>query len=114
MNEGDDFSVGSPNIATTGVCPILENWSVSTSIPPDPYSPPEIFDMYVSGQVYGDQRFPDGKQIITSRIKNVNKNIVQTINGTVYKLGKCSPKYIEWCELKGCHIPTELEPIRTE
>jgi hypothetical protein len=60
----------------------MENWSTFTK----PYSPGNT---YLTGEVYGHSRFPDGYRIYTSAIvkEEYDKNRITTRN-TIYELGE--------------------------
>ncbi len=87
----------------------LENWSVVTT---NPYIPPELDWIYLSGRVYDHEDIIDGTKIQTSRILIVNGPLITTTSGSVYKLGEPNPEYIKWCEKEKHHIPTAEEPIK--
>lgn len=88
----------------------IENWHVS--MVGDIYTPPECYVPILCGQVYGHPRFPDGDDINTSDIVNVNGREVTTRSGTLYILGEPSAKYVQWCKDKGHHVPTDETPIK--
>ena len=74
----------------------LENWSVFTWTP-DSYTSPECGVPTLVGELYGDERFPDGKGTQTSEIMEINikKNYARTKHSE-YILGKPSPDWLEW------------------
>jgi hypothetical protein len=61
--------------------------------------------------VFGHPEFENGDRVYTTRIVAINGREVTTRSGTVYTLGEVNPDYVEWCQKKGCHVPTEAEPI---
>lgn len=71
----------------------IENWCV-TSRPTNPYQPPELQGRHLHGKVYGHPHFPDGEELMTSRIALMyNANEVVTKSGSVYELGEVDPAY---------------------
>ena len=74
----------------------IENWSLCTTLF-DPYKPPELHAKKVHGNVYGHPTYPDGEEITTSRIIEVNAatHTVKTVSGSVYELGAVDPGYEE-------------------
>jgi hypothetical protein len=73
--------------------PRLENWAVVFRPSGDPYKAPEQLPQCLNGNVYDHQKYPDGKQITTSRIKGRRGGRVVTQTGSVYSLGKIDPNY---------------------
>lgn len=68
----------------------LKNWSVFRR--GNPFSPPELQSPHLQGNVYGNERFPDGAHVNTSRIvtiedKGTHKEAT-TASGSVYELYK--------------------------
>jgi len=92
--------------------PRIENWSLKES-GGGPYDPPETRRFKVSGQVFGNPKFDEGKRITTSYIEAVSGIEVSTHSGSVYQLGSPDPDYMLWCRENGCHIPTPNEPIKS-
>jgi hypothetical protein len=96
---------------------ILENWQIITDDRliqdlEDGYKAPEMYPIYIQGDVYGSDQFMDGKFIATSMVQSVNGNCVTTKSGSVYQLGKPDEDYVKWCKDNGHHVPTENEPIK--
>ncbi len=87
----------------------IENWSLSDW---GPYDLPENQRFKVSGQVFGNPKFFDGDRITTSFLVAVSGCEVSTYSGSVYRLGKPSDDYMEWCRENGCHVPTPDQPIK--
>lgn len=79
----------------------LQNWSVHFD--GSAYTPPECQRKYLVGDVYNDPRprFHDGKHISTGYIANVVGRDVTTTSGSVYRLGRISPKYRRWLKARG-------------
>ena len=50
------------------------------------------------GEIYDDDRFDDGKTVITSPVVefNIKEHFAKTYSGTIYTLGKIDPKYEQW------------------
>ncbi len=90
----------------------IENWSLKGS-GGGPYDPPETRRYTVSGQVFGNPKFNDGERITTSYLVAVSGCEVETHSGSVYRLGRLSDEYMEWCRENGCHIPTPDKPIKS-
>lgn len=66
---------------------ILENWALITR-------PLGFIDgYYLQGQVYGSDKFEDGKYITTSRLTGSISNDIKTTTGSVYELGEPCLKY---------------------
>lgn len=59
--------------------PILKNWKPFLDQPHGKH-------IHLSGQVYGDERFADGTEIVTSRIVSMTENQAVTKKGVVYEL----------------------------
>lgn len=79
----------------------LQNWYVGFD--GDEWTPPEYLRKYLVGDVYDDPRprFHDGKHISTGYIAAVKGREVTTSNGSVYRLGRISPKYRRWLKAQG-------------
>lgn len=71
----------------------IENWSVTLVGPIDPYKPPEAHKQAISGNVYGNPKFPEGCFVTTSSIKRVLSDGVITKSGSFYELGEIDPEY---------------------
>ena len=70
----------------------LENWClVHGEI--NPYLPPEMQTHVISGNVFGNPKFPGGKLITTSTIIKVENGIAYTQSGSEYELGKVDEQY---------------------
>jgi len=66
--------------------PRIENWSLQYIQHNSTYS--------LVGNIYEDDRFPEGEKIHTSRVvKCIDDDRVQTHSGTVYLLGEVDPEY---------------------
>ena len=75
----------------------LENWSIQG----DKYTATEIIRLRLVGKVYNHpkaDRHYDGKEIITSYIKEVHGTTVITSSGTTYVLGEIDSNYKQWLE----------------
>ncbi|KKN15762.1 hypothetical protein LCGC14_0982610, partial [marine sediment metagenome] len=66
----------------------------------------------IAGQVYGHKKHIDGHRITTSKIIEINGNMIKTNSGSIYKLEEPDPQYVEWCEKEGHYVPTNIEPIK--
>lgn len=69
---------------------ILKNWSVTSDV--NAFIAPELKHYYLQGNVYGNPKFEDGRNVITSRIMELNdkgdyKEAI-TRSGSVYQLFK--------------------------
>jgi len=86
----------------------LENWSI-ISYDDSPYLAPELIEKRIVGEIYDDDRFDDGKTVITSPVVefNIKEHFAKTYSETIYILGKIDPKYEQW--LKDNNIPFETE-----
>lgn len=80
----------------------LNNWGVVSD--EDPYCPPELQYQYLVGDF-------NGKRVQTSRIVNVDGNLITTKNST-YRLLEPAKDYIEYLKSKNIELPTREEPIR--
>jgi hypothetical protein len=62
--------------------------------------------------VYGHPKHQEGASVKTSKIENISGSLVTTYKGTIYRLGKPSEGYVEFCENEGYPIPAEgkLDP----
>ena len=87
----------------------LENWRV---VGLDPYAPPEMAKISLSGKAYGHPNFEDGHGITTSDVVAVDGRMVTTCSGSQYELGEIDPKYREWLEEHGREHDEE-NPIKT-
>lgn len=68
----------------------LKNWSVFSK--GSEFLPPELQSPHLQGDVYGNDKFPDGTYVHTSRIigiedKGTHKEVT-TASGSVYELHK--------------------------
>jgi len=74
----------------------LEQWSVVTRREDTVWTPPEDRVTRLHGFVYGHERFPDGHEIVTTRIvrRDKDRKLVYTRN-TSYSLGDVDPEYLE-------------------
>lgn len=72
----------------------LENWSIGRHPKASPYKAPEQCQC-LSGNVYDNPKFEQGKGITTSVIVDVDcvNQLVRTASGTVYELGVAHPDY---------------------
>ena len=84
----------------------LKNWSIITDV--SPFTPPELMHYHLQGNVYGNPKFEDGTNVITSRIIEINdigdhKEAI-TRSGSVYELYKedvdaeCEKEYPNYYE----------------
>lgn len=64
----------------------LENWYI-TGKGISPMKSPEDKKLYMNGEVYGSNRFKDGKSIKTSEIKIARSGKITTENKHIYELG---------------------------
>ncbi len=87
----------------------LENWSTGVR---NPYLAPEQQALYLHGDVYDRPSYEDGESISTTRIANVDGNVITTRSGSVYLLGEPDPKFIEYCKEQGVYVPTKEVPIK--
>lgn len=69
----------------------LEKWSVVSSA--TGYTAPELVTLQLHGNVYGHQRFPQGKEVTTSAIDKIDGNTVVTRSGSRYELGEIDLEY---------------------
>lgn len=88
----------------------LKNWSVCHH-PADVYTPPEQRSAHLQGEVYGHPGFPDGEQIVTSRILDTNGRVVTTRSREYLLDGPPAPGYIEYLKSIG-HTLNEEHPVR--
>lgn len=79
----------------------LENWALGLEYHSD-YAAPECGVRKLAGKVYGHPKFPDGGDIITSRVSylNVKEHLART-NNTVYVLGTPSEHWVKWLDEQG-------------
>jgi len=75
----------------------LENWSMKL-IPATPYTPPELAEGCLVGDVYGHPIKEDGQTIVTSKVQEwrMKDNEVETTY-TVYEMGIPDPGYVQFC-----------------
>ena len=69
----------------------LKNWSIVSDVISN-YAAPEISHYYLQGNVYGNPKFEDGSNVITSRIMEIihkgdHKEAI-TRSGSIYELYK--------------------------
>lgn len=88
----------------------IEDWSITGETRNCYYPCSPI--RYLQGYVFGHPHRKDGTHVTTSRIDTVEGRRVTTRN-TTYILGEPDQEFVKWCKEKGCHIPTEDEPIKT-
>ena len=88
----------------------LENWRIVGT--QNPYCPPECMSLSISGEVYGNPKFPDGDRIQTSYVQDIDGDQEVTHSGSIYTLGELNAEYVEWCRENGHHIPTPENPIK--
>ena len=78
--------------------PKLENWSITAGTQ-NPFRAPEQYAPHLQGKVEGDERFPDGATITSTRIVLIEEvdgeMIATTRSGTKYKLGNIDLGYAE-------------------
>tara|TARA_B100001059_G_C17568376_1_gene443673 strand:+ start:114 stop:461 length:348 start_codon:yes stop_codon:yes gene_type:complete len=78
--------------------PIIENWCVAVG----PKPTEALFEcVFLTGNVYGDARFPPGYGIVTSRLRWANDKMASTARGSVYRLGTPSEEYLQYREGHG-------------
>ena len=100
----------------------LENWALYCGTN-NPYLPPELQIIQLTGIVYGSEKFEDGTNIITSGITDseIDGDIIKitTYGGSVYELGKVLDIYeelypnarqriVDTIEAKNGHKPTTV------
>jgi hypothetical protein len=74
----------------------IENWSI-VCLEQDLYRAPEVRSPRLSGHTYGHPDYPDGAEITTSIIENVEGKIV-TCCSRHYELGEIDPAYKVWID----------------
>ena len=74
----------------------LNNWAVVHS--QDPFLAPEQRGLHLTGDVEGHPKFPNGKRVCTSEVKDFKGRVITTESGTEYLLGDPSPEYREWLQ----------------
>lgn len=89
----------------------LKNWSIY-SVPLNDFSAPELSKFYLQGNVYGNQKFPDGTFVSTSRIIDIKDmgdyKVGVTRSGSEYELHKedvdpeCEKQYPNYYERLKC------------
>jgi hypothetical protein len=93
----------------------MDQWSLVTNLDPaSAYLTPEQRVSYLYGRVYGHPKHPDGKRVQTSRITEVDGDIVETRSGNKYQLLDADEKYVAECEINGWRVPTKEEPIHVQ
>jgi len=95
----------------------LEDWYITGKFATafdHKYLAPEQVKLYLTGKVYGHERYSDGFDVRTSAILEVNNEnrVITTYNGSKYLLGKPSESYVNWCAENNVHVPTDKEPIK--
>lgn len=73
----------------------IENWAIVGS-PFGPFKPySSEYEISISGTVYGNPKFEDGKWITTSKIVgyDFDANCVITKSNSLYELGTVNPDY---------------------
>lgn len=80
--------------------PILRNWS---TVIDNPYRAPEAgSNICLHGNVYGHPRFEDGTEVTTSRVKESEGRVVQTMSGSEYVLeGEPDQEFVDQLEKIG-------------
>lgn len=79
--------------------PRLENWYILSN--KSFFTAPEIKNK-LSGVVYGHRFLPDGTNVSTTEIINLDLvNMVAETQNTIYMLGEISPEYKKWCKDNG-------------
>jgi hypothetical protein len=73
----------------------LEEWALSADVD-DSIMPPELRNRYLTGNVYGHARVPDGTRIATARPSKIEGRRVTTQSGSVYILGEPEDGYREY------------------
>jgi len=73
---------------------IIKNWYITGKSIMNLISPEEK-RIYISGEIYGSNRFEEGKFIKTSHIVCARNNEIQTKNKHVYELGEANSQYEE-------------------
>ena len=74
----------------------IHNWAI-VGLEKDPYTPPELIGIALSGNAINHPAgFDYSHRIRTSQIIKVKKRIVYTKNGSIYRLGTISRKYRQW------------------
>jgi hypothetical protein len=89
--------------------PRLENWSFTGG----DYVAPELRRLHLQGEVYGDERFEEGKHIVTSSVIEFlpdENPLTATTRHTLYKLGEISPKFAEWMKTEGLVLEEYRKP----
>ena len=91
----------------------IENWCIVAGSlhAASPYTPPEARLICLKGEVYNHPKFNNGEVVCTSILMSVEGRTATTYSGSVYHLGYPNPEFVEWCKKKGCHVPTENEPV---
>lgn len=91
--------------------PILKKWATMTDA--SPYRAPECPPVLcLKGEIYEDDRFEAGKQIVTSPVVKAIGRLVETQSGTVYSLeGEPDQEWVEF--LAGIGYDLDIEnPIK--
>lgn len=75
----------------------LEDWSTIFT-DPDPYKPPELQVMRLHGKAYGHPRHEDGKEVVTSRVVDLDLEgrSAKTRSGSTYTLGEPAEGFVKY------------------
>lgn len=78
--------------------PVLQNWYITEPYNKvlDAYTPPELRDKAISGEVYNHPNFEDGTRVLTSTVIRIKGMMAETLNSK-YVLGVPEKEYLEWC-----------------
>lgn len=76
---------------------ILQDWAI-ISQPSSPYQAPELWPTRLKGRVFGNPKFNDGEDIVTSLIVSKIDDETYETNNTVYKVGKKHPNFELYCD----------------
>lgn len=91
------------SIMKTEDIPRLEHWSLNF-LPPDGYTAPEnIARGYITGEVYGHNKYVNGCRIDTAYVVDSNEQnrVIETRDGNFYKLGKPDNLWLRWMDKNG-------------
>lgn len=91
----------------------LDHWSVVSRATLS-WIAPEEDRLHLSGIVEGHYRYPDGKEIITSRIAGRNGESAVTVSGHEYELGEISPEYESKYPRARARLLANLQPSVSE
>ena len=78
----------------------LENWGFTSTSALDPYLAPELARTKAVGKVYGNPKFEDGENVVTSVVDkfDLEAMVIHTRSGSVYQLGKMAPEFAKFLE----------------